>query len=364
MNALARLVADIIGSEGPIGLDRFMSLALLHPTLGYYATREPFGRAGDFTTAPEISQIFGELVGLWGAQVWDAAGRPAPLRLVELGPGRGTLLADALRAAAILPPFRAALDIHLVEASARLRAVQTATLAAVGARITHHAEIAGIPDGPGPDPRQRVLRCAAGAPLRACRRRAWHERQIGLARDGSLAFALAPEPERALRAAAPPGAMLEIGLAARHVMDGLARRIAVGGGGLLAIDYGYTRPSVGETLQALRCGRPADPLDAPGEADLTTHVDFYALAQTARATGAAVHGPVPQGTFLRRLGIGTRAGALRATTPSAAAIVDGAVHRLTDMSTPTAMGALFTVLAVTPPGAPTPPGFDPAEDVR
>ena len=363
MNALARLVADIIGSEGPIGLDRFMSLALLHPTLGYYATREPFGHAGDFTTAPEISQIFGELVGLWGAQVWDAAGRPAPLRLVELGPGRGTLLADALRAAAILPPFRAALDIHLVEASARLRAVQTATLAAVGARITHHAEIAGIPDGPAlilaneffdALPVRHYVRAGAG----------WHERQIGLARDGSLAFALAPEPERALRAAAPPGAMLEIGLAARHVMDGLARRIAVGGGGLLAIDYGYTRPSVGETLQALRCGRPADPLDAPGEADLTTHVDFYALAQTARATGAAVHGPVPQGTFLRRLGIGARAGALRATTPSAAAIVDGAVHRLTDMSTPTAMGALFKVLAVTPPGAPTPPGFDPAEDVR
>ena len=361
MNALARLLADMIGHEGPIGLDRYMSLALLHPTLGYYATREPFGTAGDFTTAPEISQIFGELIGLWGAAVWEAIGRPAPVRLIELGPGRGTLAADLFRAAGVRPAFRAALDIHLVEASARLREIQTATLAGIGATATHHRTIDDLPGGPAliaaneffdALPVRHYVRAAAG----------WHERQVGLGPDGALVLALAPHQDPALRVVAPLGATLEVGIAARQIMDALARRIAAEGGALLAIDYGYARPTGGETLQALRGGAPADPLDAPGEADLTAHVDFSALAQTARAAGAAAHGPVPQGTFLRRLGIDARANALRTAAPHRATTVDAAMARLTDMSASTAMGALFKVLAITPPGAPMPPGFDPRED--
>ncbi len=348
----------LIALEGPISLERYMGLALGHPRFGYYMTRDPFGASGDFTTAPEISQIFGELIGLWAAVVWGQVGSPPVLRFVELGPGRGTLMADALRAARALPAFRAALDIHLVETSPVLRAAQKERLGSLGLPLTWHDDLDNVPDGPAivlaneffdALPVRHYIRTASG----------WSERLVGL--DGhDLTFGLAPEPEPSLTVEAPVGVVLEVGLAARRVARSLAEHLSRHGGAALAIDYGYTAPKLGESLQAVRGHRFVDPLESPGEADLTTHVDFTALAQAADGAGLMVHGPVSQGEFLMRLGLRGRADALkqRADQPQSEAI-EAAVARLTGAgsSERPGMGELFKVLAFTRPGLPEPPGF-------
>ncbi len=360
MTPLARLIADLIRVNGPIALDRYMALAAGHPALGYYATRDPLGRAGDFTTAPEISQMFGEVLGLWAAAVWQSMGEPAPLRLVELGPGRGTLMADALRAARALPPFRAALDVHLVETSPVLRAKQEEALAPAGVPARWHAGLDTVPDGPAIVLANEFL---DALPVKQFRRgpRGWHERLVGLDGAGALAFGLAPDPEPRLAAEAPEGAMVEVGAQAVEVMGALARRLVAGGGAALVIDYGHAASGFGETLQAVRGHAYADPLRHPGEADLTAHVDFAALARAARGAGAAIHGPVEQGAFLLDLGIGARAAQLARAKPDEGGAVEAALRRLTEAGTTEApgMGRLFKALAVTGPGLPTPPGFGP-----
>jgi SAM-dependent MidA family methyltransferase len=357
MNALGREIVQMIAEDGPISLERFMALALTHPRHGYYTTRMPIGAAGDFTTAPEIHQMFGELVGLWAAATWQALGAPQPIRLVELGPGRGTLMADILRASRVVPAFHAALDIHLVETSAPLAATQKEVLVPFHLPITWHAHVETMPRGPAIIIANEFF---DALPVRhyVYAQDGWHERLVGLDAEGRLAFGLAPEPEPRIEKRGAPGDLLELGLAAQSLVADLARRICADDGALLVIDYGYATPGRGETLQAVKSHHFADPLSRPGETDLTAHVDFAALARAAEAQGAAVHGPVAQGTWLSRLGIFERAAALKQdASPAETASIEAALTRLVDEEAQN-MGALFKVLAVTRAGATIPAGFE------
>ena len=356
MNALERELRAMIAAEGPIAVERYMQLCLQHPTYGYYTTREAIGRSGDFITAPEVDQMFGELLGLWAAQVWLDTGAPAPLRFVELGPGRGTLMADALRATRVAAGFHAAIHVDLVETSPRLEAAQRVKLDGAAARIAWHRAIEAVPDGPAIIIANEFF---DALPVRHYwrGRQGWHERVVGLDADGRLAFGAAREPIEIAAPGAAPGQMLEIGHVGLRVMGQLAARIAGQGGALLVCDYGHAESAFGETLQALRGHAYADPLADPGEADLTAHVDFAALARAAEAAGAVSHGPVAQGLFLQRLGIVARADALRGQADARqAAAIDAALARLT--APDSSMATLFKVLAVAPRGASVPPGFE------
>lgn len=359
---LEQEIAAMIAQEGPMSLERFMTLALLHAQHGYYKTKVPIGARGDFITAPEIHQMFGELIGLWAAEVWHALGAPTQLRLIELGPGRGTLMADVLRAARIVPEFRRALDVHLVEASEILMDEQRRALAAENVPITWHSNIESLPPGPtifianeffDALPVRHYIKGKEG----------WHERLIGLDAEGRLCFGLAPSAETALAADAQEGQILEIGIMAQRLMSRLADHVANESGAALVIDYGYVKKQAGETLQAVRGHDYTNPLQAPGEVDLSVHVDFAALAKAARGAGADVYGPITQGTFLARLGIVQRAEALKRKADAAQVVaIDAALARLAlpgPVAGPQAsMADLFKVLAVTAPGLPTPPGFE------
>lgn len=356
MTPLGRALAERIRRDGPLSVAEYMALCLGDPQHGYYRRADAIGRGGDFITAPEISQIFGELIGLWAATVWTAIGQPVPLRLVELGPGRGTLMADALRAITkTVPALRAAIDLHLVEINARLRERQAAALAA--ARPCWHDSPATIPEGPAiiianefldALPVQQFIRLGDG----------WHERSVGLEGD-RLIYAtgalVSNPPLEPAHAQAPLGATVEISQASRDLVAMVAARIAAQGGAALFIDYGAPASGTGDTLQAVREHQKVDPLELPGESDLTAHVDFAAAARAARAVGAAVHGPVPQGLFLSRLGIAARAAILlRNAAPAQRRDIETACERLIGEAQ---MGSLFQVLAITAPRAPTPPGF-------
>jgi NADH dehydrogenase [ubiquinone] 1 alpha subcomplex assembly factor 7 len=353
MTPLGRLLIDRIRAGGPITVADYMAECLLHPVHGYYTTREPFGAAGDFTTAPEISQMFGELFGLALAQAWLDQGRPAPFTLAELGPGRGTLMADVLRATRAVPGFAAAAQVVLVEASPRLRALQTATLAPSGISVQWTDTVDTLPDAPLFLLANEFL---DALPIRQFQRGpdGWRERLVGLA-DGKLTFGLsdllAAVPDAPAFQTAPPGAVVEDGGAARHAVAALVARITRHGGLAYLIDYGDWR-SRGDTLQALRGHAYDPPLAHPGEADLTAHVAFEPLAALAPA-----HAYAPQGSVLNRLGIAARADRLARGRAGAALESHLAAHRrLTD---PLEMGSLFKVLALTHAGAPLPPGFGP-----
>ncbi|MEX0591556.1 MAG: class I SAM-dependent methyltransferase [Xanthobacteraceae bacterium] len=358
MSALEQEIRALIESEGPIPVSRYMALCLGDPRYGYYMTRDPFGAAGDFVTAPEVSQMFGELLGIWSAELWHMMGAPRPAHLVELGPGRGTLMADMLRTAKVAPVFRAAIDLHLVETSPVLAERQRAALASVGAGAQWHRSVDTLPEGPliaianefvDALPVDQLIRTEDG----------WHERRVGI-KDGRLAFALDPVPLPGVGANLPklqakPGAMLERRDLAP--IREIARKIAAFGGAALIVDYGHVQSAFGDTLQAVRAHRVADPLENPGEADLTAHVDFEQLTATAMQTGVNALGPVTQGDFLRVLGIELRAENLkRGKDANTAALVDEAVRRLTGPSP--GMGELFKALALTHPALPAPPGFD------
>ena len=319
-------------------LDRFMARS----NAAYYADNDPFR---DFTTAPEITQVFGELLGLWSAVVWQQGGEPAPVLLAELGPGRGALMADALRAISqATPGFAAALRLHLVETSPRLRAAQAARLP----QAAWHASIETLPPGPMILLANEFL---DALPIRQFVRRgpAWTERHVE-------ASAYVERPASAPPRDAPDGQVVEVNEPAETLVKTLAARLSSQGGAALFLDYGPSRTAPGESLQALRGGRPADPLAAPGAADLTAHVDFQSLATAARSAGAEVHGPIPQGPFLARLGLFQRTGVLaRAQPPGRAAALVQSAQRLAE---PDRMGSLFKALCLCRPGAPTPPGFE------
>jgi NADH dehydrogenase [ubiquinone] 1 alpha subcomplex assembly factor 7 len=349
MTPLAGLLIERIRETGPITVADYMAECLLHPVHGYYTTREPFGTKGDFTTAPEISQMFGELFGLALAQAWVDRGSPAPFTLAEPGPGRGTLMADALRATRAVPGFHAAARVTLVEASPRLRERQEATLAGFAPVWVDRME--DLPDAPLFLIGNEFL---DALPIRQFQRgpEGWQERLIGL-RGNRLAFGLsAPLPAvpdtPAFRDAAP-GTLVEDNLPARRAVAEVAARIARAGGVAFWIDYGGWR-SAGDTLQALWTHAPDDPLAHPGAADLTAHVDFEPLAALAPAFAYDT-----QGAVLTRLGIDHRAERLALSLTGAALESHRAAHRR--LTHPAEMGSVFKVLALTSANAPPPPGF-------
>jgi SAM-dependent MidA family methyltransferase len=342
---LADLMAEEIAANGPIPVADYMARANAH----YYAHHDPFGAKGDFITAPEISQMFGELIGAWMADLWIRAGRPQ-VHYVELGPGRGTLAADALRAmhsAGLAPP------VHFVETSPVLRAAQKE-------RIPHavwHDSLDTLPD-------DRPLLVAANEffdalPIRQLVKTfsGWRERMVGLGPEG---FEPVPGtvsfddkvPDH-LRTAAL-GSIIEAAPTAMKLARALARRLAAQGGAAIIIDYGHDGTHAGDTLQAVRAHGYADPFATPGASDLTAHIDFTALAEVARAAGLATHGPAPQGAWLGTLGIAARAAALGRAAPDRVDEIAAAHQRLTGRE---AMGRLFRAMALIAPGWPEPAGF-------
>ena len=349
MTPLARLLAERIRETGPISVADYMAECLLHPVHGYYTTRDPFGTKGDFTTAPEISQMFGELLGLALAQAWLDRGSPTPFTLPELGPGRGTLMADILRATKGVPGFHAAARVVLVEASPHLREVQAMTLSSHSPAWVDRTD--DLPQAPLFLVANEFL---DALPIRQFQHgpQGWQERLIGL-REGALTFGLsAPLPQvpdtPAFRHASD-GALVEDNLPARTVAAEVATRIARHGGIAYWIDYGGWR-SQGDTLQALRAHKPDDPLAHPGEADLTAHVDFEPIAALSPAFAWDT-----QGAVLARLGIDARAERLAQNLTGAALESHRAAHRR--LTHPEEMGSVFKVLAMTSAGAPPPPGF-------
>lgn len=365
---LARSLAEDIRRGGPIPVRDFVTRCLHDPDHGYYRARAAIGRSGDFITAPEISQIFGELIGLWAASVWLAQGAPSGLDLVELGPGRGTMMADMLRAMRVVPGLGTAARIHLIEPSPHLTGLQRKTLAAADAHITWHpsldALLAAEPSaGRGLRPMivianevldtmcpEQLVRTPDG----------WAMRGVGLDTTGSLAFTTSPlDPAgRAIDASeldqthpdAVPGDIVE---RARLDLDAL---LALESATHLLIDYGHTAPAVGDTLQAVREHGFEHPLTSPGEADLSTSVDFSALVRrVAREPRLMLHGPITQAELLGRLGIVERASRLMAANPAEAAGLEAGVARLL---APLGMGGRFHAVAITLRGAPTPPAFN------
>jgi NADH dehydrogenase [ubiquinone] 1 alpha subcomplex assembly factor 7 len=341
----ARLIARICDS-GPIALSDYMRECNAH----YYATRDPFGAAGDFTTAPEISQVFGELIGAWCADYWQRMGAPNPVLLVELGPGRGTLMADALRATRRVPGFHDALKLHLVEQSPVLRKMQQEKLAAYAPQF--HDAITSLPPGP-------MLLIANeffdALPIVQfeCQAGRMHERKVALDTSG-LVIKREPTPDEALPGA-NDGDIKEVCPTAYAMTRSLARRVAQSGGAALIIDYGYYPSALGDTLQALRQHRPVSIFESPGEIDLTAHVDFDSIAHAADSGGAATHGPVTQAAFLIQLGITAREAALlKNATPDQQTAIRSGCRRLIE---PAEMGTLFKVLALTQQSGPVPAGF-------
>jgi SAM-dependent MidA family methyltransferase len=354
MTALADRLRARIAATGPLSIAEFMVECLLDPRDGYYSSRDPLGAAGDFVTAPEISQMFGECLGLALAQAWLDRGAPAPFALAELGPGRGTLMADILRATARVPGFHAGLRLHLVEVSPALRALQAERLA--DAEPTWHADVSTLPELPlflvaneffDALPVRQFLRSGAG----------WRERVVGVA-GGRLAFGLTePAPVAALAprlSDTAEGDMVALCPAAAAIAGEIGRRIEGMGGVALIVDYGDWG-GTGDTFQAVRGHGKVDPLATPGEADLTAHVDFAALS--AAAAPALATPPVPQGVLLERLGITARAQAL-ARGIAAGPELDAHIAAHRRLTHPDEMGSLFQAMALHSRGTPPPPGFD------
>ncbi|KEJ88847.1 class I SAM-dependent methyltransferase [Sulfitobacter donghicola] len=346
------LIAQI-AAQGPMRLDAYMSACLLHPEFGYYTTRPPFGAKGDFITAPEISQMFGELVGLALAQAWIDQGAPSPFTLAELGPGRGTLMADVLRATAGVPGFRDAVQVVLLEASPALRDAQAKSL--TGYAPTWINTIQELP--------QQATFLVANEffdalPIRQFIRDAdnWRERQIGV-QDGALVFGLGPSQQQPALSHrledTKDGDLIEDCAAVAPVLSEVCLRLEQFGGAALIFDYGDWR-SLGDTLQAVQNHETTDPLANPGHADLTAHVDFEALlAAAAPCTASRVTG---QGVFLERLGITARAQALAQSLSGTALENHIAAHRR--LTHPEEMGTLFKTFGIVPNGKPMLPGLE------
>jgi NADH dehydrogenase [ubiquinone] 1 alpha subcomplex assembly factor 7 len=359
VSSLATRLKQRIGTEGPISVEAFMEACLLDAAAGAYAARQPIGAKGDFITGPEISQIFGELIGLWAVAVWQGMGEPEAVTVAELGPGRGSLMADALRAARVSPKFLDCLSVALVERSPVLAATQRDTLRGVQAPISWYAALDEVPRGP-------LIVIANefvdALPIRQFVRQggAWYERLVtssaeGFAYTESSNIAGTGDAPHEHGRAAPQGAVAETRPAALKLLRELASRAAETQLAALIIDYGHDESGYGDTLQAVRAHRYADPLATPGEADLSAHVDFAALKRSAEALGLKAYGPLPQGAFLLKLGLGPRRDQLlkSATEAQKEAIISGAA-RLAD---PHKMGVLFKVLALTSAGLPAPPPF-------
>ncbi|WP_029660746.1 class I SAM-dependent methyltransferase [Aliihoeflea sp. 2WW] len=337
--SLKQRITELIAETGPIPVSQYMALCLFDPADGYYTTREPFGAKGDFTTAPEISQMFGELAAVWLASAWQAAGAPQDAILAEIGPGRGTLARDMLRTLARIAPDLTR-RVALIETSPRLTAIQKETLGATSA--TWHRDIGELPGAPlfivGNElfdaiPIRQFVKTPQG----------WRERCVGLDADGALTFVAGPGTTDAALPDAPNGAIFEIAPARNALMQEIAERIARDGGAGLFIDYGHLQTGVGDTLQAMRAHAHVDVLATPGEADLTSHVDFAALGAAAGA-GRLETRAMTQARFLLGMGLLERAGQLGAGGDAGLRErLRGEVERLAG---PDEMGELFKVLMV------------------
>jgi len=354
-------IKRLIKASGPMPVWRYMELCLMHPQHGYYISRDPLGREGDFTTAPEVSQMFGELLGLWAASIWKTTGSPQQFRLIELGPGRGTMMSDALRALRVLPPLYQTISVHMVEVNPVLRDKQKTTLTGLR-NVSWHDSFDEVPEGPSVIfaneyfdvlPIHQMVRRESG----------WHERVVELDDEENFVYGTAADPTPgfelllpSLVRAAPLGAIFE--WRPNTEMMAIARRIRDQRGAAVIIDYGHVRSDVGDTFQAIARHSFADPLKTPGLADITAHVDFDALARTAEAVGARVHGPVTQGEFLRRLGIETRALTLmQKAAPEISEDIASGLKRLIGGGRG-GMGSLFKVLGISDPSIPVLAGID------
>ena len=347
---LENLIVAMIREDGPMPIERYMALCLGHPLHGYYMSRDPFGPDGDFITAPEISQIFGELVGIWCAAAFQALGAPRQFNLIELGPGRGTLMSDILRAARVMPGFREAAHIHLVETSPTLRKLQADRL---GDKVTWHETIDSLPDGVSVIIANEFF---DALPIRQyeLHHGQWMERRVGLSADdrlviGRTAFPLTEPPP------ATEGAIYEAGPLRDDIARRLGARLAQSSGALLVFDYGHEASALGDTLQAVRRHEFCSILDQPGEADLTSHVDFESLGRAVMQGGAVTLKPITQRQFLLAMGLEARAGLLAAKAgPTERKIIARATERLAGENQ---MGNLFKVMAATSPGLATPYPF-------
>lgn len=348
---LSDIIRAKIKAEGPISLADYMELSLFHPAHGYYVTRDPIGAQGDFTTAPEMTQVFGELIGLWCAQVWKSLGQPNPFILCELGPGHGTLLKDALRAASIVPGFIEAMQLHLIEASPLLRKMQQQLLG------SYKPTWVATPEDLPPHPVITIANEFFDAlPIRQFVRvkERWMERRIAVTPNGAFVFVLAPTIE-APNYDLPDESIVEQCPSAAEWASRIARPIVKSRGAALIIDYGDDE-IYGETLQAVSNHRQAHVLSTPGMADITAHVSFSPLATAMRKIGCRIHGPVYQGDFLLGLGAKERTEALCAKgDEQQIRTLQGALHRLTSHDS---MGKLFKVMVATDRNTPTPPGVE------
>lgn len=357
---LAERLKQRIAQEGPISVTEYMEACLADAQAGYYRTRQPIGAKGDFITSPEISQIFGELLGLWAVAVWQAIGEPNPIVVAELGPGRGTLMADAMRAWRSVPKFLESVMVALVETSPSLREAQHASLSDSPAPLHWHESVGDVPDGPLIVIANEFI---DALPVRQMVRKGgiWRERCVAIDRNGKFVFAPgealqdADLPEVARAVDTPDGAVFETRPAAASLLAALAARAKRAPLAALFIDYGHEQTGLGDTLQAVSRHKYADPLAAPGEIDLTAHVDFAEISLTATSLGLNSYGPMPQGEFLLKFGLEARRDSLLrdATLDQREAIVSGAAR----LASPSAMGVLFKVLALTSSGLASPPPF-------
>ena len=365
MTALKARIVDLIEALGPITVQEYMALCLSDPQHGYYMTRDPFGRDGDFTTAPEISQMFGELIGAWLVAAWRAIGRPDAPVVAEIGPGRGTLFRDIVRTVEKLAPdFRQSARFKLVETSQKLGWAQATTLKGIGGTFDWHTDVVELPEAPllvvanelfDAIPGRQYVKTPTG----------WRERCVDIDEDEALVFVAGtggvdPSLLPADAADAKEGAVVELAPARSALMQRIAERIARHGGAGLFIDYGYEKPAVGDTLQALLKHAYDDPLAHPGDADLTTHVDFAALIDAARGARLDTH-LVTQGEFLLRMGLLERAGRLGSNADEA--VRDRLHSEVERLAGPDQMGELFKVLAICRPGVDLAP-FSLSPDVR
>jgi NADH dehydrogenase [ubiquinone] 1 alpha subcomplex assembly factor 7 len=357
-NELDSILKETILHDGPMLIEEWMSICLGHPENGYYTTGQPFGKQGDFTTAPEISQMFGELLGLWSAVVWQQMGAPNKVQLIELGPGRGTLMSDALRAAKGVPGFIDAISVHMVETSPVLTALQKQALVDAGVESQWHQAIEEVPGGPSIIIGNEFL---DALPIRQWVKDGdhWRERCVDVI-DDRFEFThgdqVDPGDIPEVFRTASDGDIFETSPITTGIIQKISQNLCQFGGAAVFIDYGHSATGLGETLQAVKNHGFAEPLVNPGQQDLTAHVNFTAVAKAASETGARPWGPISQGDLLERLGISARATSLLASaTKEQAADLASARQRLT---APDGMGRLFKAIAICHPDAPAPPGFE------
>ncbi len=361
---LEQELKKLISANGPISMAQYMGECLGHPKHGYYMHKDPFGSKGDFTTAPEVSQMFGEMLGMWIANAWQDLGQKTPVKLIELGPGRGTLMADILRVLNIVPQLKENLSVHLVEMSPTLMAAQKQSLSAVDKTPVHwHKSIADVPEGFSFIIANEFFDALPVHQFEMTDKN-WRERVVDVDNDSlaTLITALAaPSPalfmtDEVLRNSAKNGDIIETSPLSITIMAEISRRIASHGGAGLIIDYGYKKAALGDSLQAMKNHAFCQIFETPGEADITAHVNFEVLAKCASECGLDIFGATTQGAFLKQLGIEMRAEKLKSNaTPEQKQDVDAAIKRLTGDKE---MGTLFKVMAVQNKDMPKPVGFE------